>query len=169
MQLLLVRHGIAVESTEFAVAGQPDDLRPLTDEGAAKMSEAAKGLKWLVPELQVIASSTLVRAQQTADLIHLEYRESERTVLPALAPEGSAEEVINWLFKFKPGDCIALVGHEPSISVLACQLLAGTSRLFHRFKKGGACLIEFYREPRVGAGELVWAMVPRALRRIGGR
>src|SRR5436190_1246413 len=75
MQLLIVRHGIAEERETWAPRN--DDLRPLTEEGKKKMKEAAKGLHALVPKLEVLASSPLTRAVQTATILAKEYDKNE--------------------------------------------------------------------------------------------
>src|ERR1035437_9242251 len=62
----IIRHASAEERSAFAATGKSNDRRPLTDEGRRKMTEAAEGLRALVPHLDVIAASPLVRAQQTA-------------------------------------------------------------------------------------------------------
>ena len=66
MKLLLVRHAIAEEREEFERTGEPDDQRPLTSEGRKKMKRAAAGLGELVNKVDILATSPLARAQQTA-------------------------------------------------------------------------------------------------------
>ena len=51
MQLLVVRHGIAVDHDEWAKEHSDDTERPLTAEGKKKMKECAKGLRALVPRV----------------------------------------------------------------------------------------------------------------------
>ena len=56
MQILIIRHASAEERSAFAATGKSDDRRPLTDEGRRKMTEAAQGLRALVPHLDVIGA-----------------------------------------------------------------------------------------------------------------
>ncbi|MGH7674557.1 MAG: SixA phosphatase family protein, partial [Gemmatimonadales bacterium] len=73
MQLLIVRHAIAQDRDEHATSGQDDSLRSLTREGRVKMRQAAKGLHRLVKTLDVLATSPLARAAQTAEILGAEY------------------------------------------------------------------------------------------------
>ena len=64
--LYLVRHAIAFERGQ----DWPDDTkRPLTHKGAARMREVVDGLLALGVELDLVITSPLVRAKQTADLV----------------------------------------------------------------------------------------------------
>jgi len=66
MEVLLIRHAIA-EPRPDEGGNQPDDrLRELTSKGRKRMKRGVKGLAKTVPTINVLASSPLVRAQQTA-------------------------------------------------------------------------------------------------------
>src|SRR5437879_13751146 len=84
MELLIVRHAIAEEPETWVP--RDDDLRPLTDDGKKKMKEAAKGLQSLVPKLDVLASSPLTRAMQTAAILAKVYEKPEPLSVDSLAP-----------------------------------------------------------------------------------
>src|SRR4051812_3600232 len=73
MRLLLIRHGIAEDREAFAKKGEDDFLRPLTPAGKRKMKEGAKGLRKLFPKLDLIATSPLKRAVQTATIVYDAY------------------------------------------------------------------------------------------------
>src|SRR5439155_7346675 len=77
VKLLVIRHGLAGEASEFARTGMDDDQRPLTDEGKKKMRAGARGLHEIVQQIDWLVSSPLVRAQQTAEIIG---REFERAI-----------------------------------------------------------------------------------------
>ena len=65
-QLYLIRHGVAEERGE----AWPDDAkRPLTQDGMAKLRQAARALARLDVALDVIVTSPLVRTRQTAEII----------------------------------------------------------------------------------------------------
>src|SRR5690348_14219470 len=64
--LYLVRHGRAAERGDE----WPDDRkRPLTPQGIARFREVVRGLSALGVRIDVIFTSPLVRARQTADLL----------------------------------------------------------------------------------------------------
>ena len=50
-----------------------DDLRPLTADGKRDMREAARGLRNVVPRLDLLATSPLVRAIETAEILGATY------------------------------------------------------------------------------------------------
>ncbi len=163
MQLLLIRHAIAEEQEDFAKTGKDDRLRPLTDEGRKKMKQAARGLKGLVPEIDLLATSPLTRAAQTGAILDSVYGGLKEVEIDELAPETTSEDFLRWLRKQK-ADVVAAVGHEPSLSLILSWLLTGNERRLFAFRKGGACLLEFPDEPAAGTATLAWALTPAQLR-----
>lgn len=161
-QLYLVRHGIAAERGKE----WPDDSkRPLTHKGIARMREVTAGLQDLEVSFDLILTSPLVRARQTADLLHQGLGGStplEETAL--LAPGGKPADLIELLRSRKKADHVALVGHEPDLGQLAAFLIGARAPLV--FKKGGVCRIDFEKLPPVPPGHLVWFALPRMLRAL---
>ena len=159
--------GHAIElADDLQSSGSSKDGRPLSEEGASKMSKAAQGLYTLIDSLQVVAASPLVRAQQTAELIAEAYSNIELVTLPALSPMGRKEDVLTWLSRQEGEAILALVGHEPSISALASWLLCPQAQPFIEFKKGMACLLSFNTEIAPGRAELKWLLPSRVLRKL---
>ena len=161
-ELYLVRHGIAAERGKE----WPDDSkRPLTHKGIARMREVASGLKDLEVSFDLILTSPLVRARQTADLLHQGLGGSiplEETA--QLAPGGRPADLIELLRTKKKIDRVALVGHEPDLGQLAAFLIGARAPLV--FKKGGVCRIDFEKFPPVPPGHLVWFALPKMLRAL---
>lgn len=165
MQLLLLRHALAEEREEFALTGADDELRPLTRKGRKQMRLGARGLHVLVPRLDVIASSPLLRAQQTAEIVAREYG-SKVVELPQLGPGQQPASVLHWLQSQGDAEVVALVGHEPDLGLLAAWLLTGSKRGFLPLKKGGACLIEMNGGLKQGNGVLQWSLPPKQMRAL---
>jgi phosphohistidine phosphatase len=163
MKLLLIRHAIAEESEDFAKTGKDDRLRPLTDEGRKKMRQAARGLKEIVPEIDLLATSPLTRAAQTGAIVDSVYGGLSEVEIEELSPEATPNDFLRWLRKQK-ADILAAVGHEPSLSLILSWLLTGTERRIFAFRKGGACLLEFPDEVGAGTATLLWALTPAQLR-----
>jgi phosphohistidine phosphatase len=161
-ELYLIRHGVAEARGE----AWPDDAkRPLTEQGMAKVRKGARGLVRLGVSLDVILTSPLVRARQTADIVAGAFDARPHIVnSEALAPEGSFQAVLADLEKQSRRTSIALVGHEPGIGELAARL-AGSRHPFE-FKKGGMCRIDVEALPPAGPGTLLWFLTPRILRRL---
>ncbi|MBA3760166.1 MAG: histidine phosphatase family protein [Gemmatimonadota bacterium] len=165
MKLLIIRHGPAGDSAAWEAKGRDDRVRPLTAEGKKQMRKAAAGLAVLAPDLPVLATSSLTRAFQTAEIVAAEY-ECEIVPLEALEPDHGPEDAVGWLRK-QQFDTMGLVGHEPHLSTLVGYLITGKPASFLDLKKGGACLLEMTEPLEPGGGALEWLLTPRALRRLG--
>ena len=163
MKLLLVRHAAAVPS---GTPGVPDDERPLTPEGASKFRVAAKGLARITRRPDVLLTSPLPRARATAEIAARAFKRIEPTVEPALA-HGSVDDVMTALSKRPAGATIALVGHEPTLSMILARLLGAADGERLAFKKGGAALVDLPDGPSAG-GQLVWFLKPKVLRALAG-
>jgi phosphohistidine phosphatase len=168
LTLVLIRHAIAEDRAEFARTGHGDDQRPLTDEGRRRMRLAAAGLRAVLPELDLLASSPLVRAWETAEIVSDAYGGLPVDRLDAAA-SGDGDELLRVLRATEPGTTIAVVGHEPTHGDWTGWLLTGRAAGFVRYKKGEACALEFSGDVRPGAAELLWKLRPRHLCGIEGR
>jgi phosphohistidine phosphatase len=161
-ELYLIRHGIAEERGD----AWPDDAkRPLTEQGMSRMRKSVRGLARLGISIEVILTSPLVRARQTADIVAagLDPRPVILTV-DALTPAGTFAALAADLEKHARKNRIALVGHEPNVGEIAARLL-GTRHPIE-FKKGAVCRIDVDQLPPHGPGDLRWFLPPRALRSI---
>lgn len=165
MRLLVIRHGPAGDPAEWEAEGRDDRLRPLTPDGKKEMRRVAKGLAELVSEIEILASSPLVRAMQTAEIVGDEYR-CKPVTLEALAPGNDPDQVVQWLRQRHSAGTVAVVGHEPDLSTLVCYLLAGGRSSFLTLKKSGVCLLELTDTLGPGSATLEWLLIPRVLRRL---
>ena len=159
-ELYLIRHAIAEQRGD----AWPDDAkRPLTEDGVARMRKAVRGLARLGVSIDVILTSPLLRARQTADIVAagLDPRPSIFLV-DALTPAGTFTALVTDLEKHARRARIGIVGHEPHIGEIAARLL-GTRHPIE-FKKGAVCRIDVEQLPPQGPGDLRWFLPPRALR-----
>jgi phosphohistidine phosphatase len=161
-ELYLIRHGLAEERGN---AWPDDGKRPLTEEGMTSMRKEARGLARLGVVLDVVLSSPLVRARQTAEIVAggLEPRPPIVNV-ESLTPDGSYAAVVADLEKHARKRRIALVGHEPAIGELAARLIG--SRHSFEFKKGAVCRIDVEALPPSGPGNLRWLLPPKVLKAV---
>jgi phosphohistidine phosphatase len=171
MNLLVIRHARAENAEEFAKTGASDELRPLTGDGRERMRQAAAGLHRLVDALDVLASSPLVRARETADIVAAEFEGPAITELDELRPEAPPEEFVEWLQTAGSEETIAIVGHQPQLSGLVGWLLAGRRDEVAQIKKGSALMLELNTRGRRRIGErsgvLLWSLTPKQLRMLG--
>jgi phosphohistidine phosphatase len=163
MQLLVIRHAIAEDRERWAHGGSPDAERPLTDDGRRRMRRAAEGLRKVVEKLDFLATSPLVRAVETAEIIAKEYGTDIETVAQ-LAPEHAPDDLLPWLRQQPEEAVVAVVGHDPHLGFLVGWLLTGRHESFVELKKGSACLLSFDDPPAPGNATLRWALAPAHLR-----
>lgn len=118
-----------------AAPGDPDELRPLTPEGADDARRLGERLAGLPSPPTVVLTSPLLRARQTAEAIA---RASgvELRIEPLLAPGASAERFREAVAAWAPP--VATVGHQPDCSEIALVLTGSDPG----FPPGGMTAIE---------------------------
>jgi len=164
MQLFLLRHGLAVER---GTRGFEDDAtRPLTPKGRRQLRKIAAAMKKLEPDFDLILSSPLVRAKQTAEIVAAGLKLKKRLKFSnALAPGGAAPILMRQLGREKPvPGKILLVGHEPDLSRLISLLVTGGPLLQLDFKKGGLCKLEAAKLSAGKCATLAWLLTPKQMR-----
>jgi phosphohistidine phosphatase len=166
VKLLVVRHAPAGNREEWAAEGRDDRERPITPGGKKQMRRAVSGLATLVPDLDVLATSPLRRALQSAALVADQYGIEPETV-EALEPDRDPQELLEWLSERPADQSIAIVGHEPHLSLSVGFLTTGERSSFVALKKAGVASLEL-QEPKAGGAVLEWILPPRALRRLAG-
>jgi len=162
MKLYLVRHGIAQDRLGGAV--QSDFQRPLTEEGKKETHMVALALKKLNVQPDLIVTSPLTRAEETAKILQeVLSSKHELAIAEALAPGGTTGAIFKFLEKFDQIQEIFLVGHEPDIGRLAGQLLWCGSDFDMPFKKAGVCRIDLADLPPTSPGTLKWFLTPKIM------
>jgi phosphohistidine phosphatase len=168
MELLVIRHAIAEDREVFAGTGKDDAARPLTAKGRRRFEESTRGLRTIVETIDVLATSTLARAIETAEILAAEYQLGRATQLGELTPEADPASLPPWLRRHRTRAMVAIVGHEPHLSRLVEYLLTRSpGRGFVSLKKGGACLLAFDKAIEPGRAELRWLLTAAQLRRMG--
>lgn len=162
--LYLVRHAIAAER---GPDWSDDAKRPLTHKGIARMRQIVDGLRELDAGIDVVLTSPLVRARQTADLLVQGLKPAPGLVVTAaLEPGGSPAGLLSALGPYANAKGVALVGHEPDLGLFGAHLIGAAVPL--TFKKGGVCRIDVAGTLTAGAGQLIWLATPAMLRALGG-
>jgi len=166
MDVYLIRHAIAADRDPHR--WPTDRERPLTDEGVARMRRAAKGLRQMVPDVDAVYSSPLVRSWQTAEILREEAGWPAPSDMIELEPDGTAEDVVRALSQHAHVRSIALVGHEPLLSDLASFLLTGqgSRQVRIEMKKGAVACLGVGGQPGQGSAWLRWLLPPKALRSL---
>jgi len=164
MKLFILRHGIAVDHGTPGYAS--DSERPLTPGGRRKTRVIARRLARLGVKPDVILTSPLVRARQTAEIVATELRLKKRLQLcEPLASGGDPRQIVAHMNRCHPeADSVMLVGHEPDLSAFASWLLTGsTSGAPMELKKGGVCVLEANRLKAGRCATLLWLAPPKLM------
>lgn len=152
MILYFLRHGDA---------GQPrdsgDDARELT--GAAKQQLRAAVRIWERLNLRpdVVVTSPLPRARQTAELFCQGMGLTSPIEVDALRPGARWGDFARALAAHHDAQRVMFVGHEPDLSNAVSQLSGAHSV---RLRKAGVACLEFPGIPEPGAGEIAWLIDP---------
>jgi len=167
VDLYVIRHAIAFERD---ASRWPDDRdRPLTAGGIGKFRRAARGLGKLVPAVDILLSSPLVRAWRTAELLADEAGWPRPVVFEALEPDREPSDVAKALAEYRDRESVAVVGHEPQLGELIGYLVvpeAGEHAPFALRKGGAACVLLGDDPP--GHAALKWLITPKIERRLEG-
>jgi phosphohistidine phosphatase len=162
VDVYLVRHAVAERrsSTRW-----PDDtIRPLTANGAKRFARAARGLRRIVPTVDVVLASPYARAWQTAQILHDEIEWPAPEPCAALGAPPPADAALETLRAQKTSGAVAMVGHDPHLTALAALLLAGPGATVQlELEKGGAICLACPGKPAPGKALLCWSIGPKIL------
>lgn len=154
MDVFLLRHGKA----ERPSARIPSDYhRPLTVPGRREMEKVGRAIRKMGIRPDLLASSPLVRAAQTAEIVsgYLGAAVDEWEVLKPEAPPAGAIKAL----EDAGADSVMLVGHEPHMSTLISQMISdGTASV--SLKKGGLACVRTYMP---GSANLRYVLTPKQL------
>jgi phosphohistidine phosphatase len=147
MRLYFLRHGGA----DWPQWKGKDDDRPLNDLGVAETRRVAKGLRRMQVSPDVVISSPLPRAGQTARIVAAELG-AKLVEEPALAPGCTAKKLFA-LLELHPLEEIMVVGHEPDFSKIVGELTGARVKI----AKAGVALVDLDSET------LVWLFPPKVM------
>ena len=153
MKLYFFRHGAA----DWPDWHGPDSERPLTKDGKKEVRRVAEALVERGVETDVILSSPLPRAHQTAEIAAAALG-ATLTVEPALAP-GFNVDALRALLRAHEGRNVMFVGHEPDFSRMVEALTGGTVSM----AKAGVARVDL-ESAAEARGELRWLVTPKILR-----
>jgi phosphohistidine phosphatase len=153
MQLYFLRHGDA----DWPGWTKPDDVRPLTDFGKKEVRQVAKFLDRLKVKPDLIVSSPLPRALQTAEVAAEELKTKLRQ--DEVLEPGFGISELSTLLKRHRSKALMLVGHEPDFSSVISALTGG----FLKMSKAGVALVDI--DPETEKGRLLWLFPPKFARK----
>ena len=149
MQLYFLRHGEA----DWPDWTKPDDERPLTDFGKKEVRQVAKFLERLKVKPDLIVTSPLPRASQTAEIaadnLKVKLRKDE------LIEPGFGMSELRTVLKRHRSKVLMLVGHEPDFTTVISELTGASLKL----SKAGVALLDI--DPESEEGKLLWLFPPK--------
>lgn len=141
-----------------------DEKRGLDKDGIEQCGYIGRALAALGVQVEVILSSPLKRATQTASLVGNEMgHEGKLALEAALRPEGTYADFQKMLVKYSRQDSILLVGHNPNLREFLGRMISergGEANV--DLKKGAVTKVETARH----SASLSWCITPRILRTI---
>ncbi len=117
MDLLLWRHADAFE----ARAGEDDLQRALTPKGLAQAQRMARWLDTVLPAGARILASPALRTQQTASALGRSF-----DTVPGIVAGAGPQAVLQAAGWPSASGTVLVVGHQPTMGLVASMLLAGT-------------------------------------------
>ena len=158
MELFVLRHAIAADRGEHA----EDAARPLTRGGEAKLRKIVQSFGALEVAVEVIVTSPLVRARQTADIV------GEHLRTPVIADDrlcagATPSDFVAALHAHASQRDVMVIGHEPDLSGLIATLVTGEATAEFRLKKAGLARITVQSLRAGRCGQLQWLLWPKQM------
>jgi phosphohistidine phosphatase len=160
MNLYLMRH---------ANAGLPrlnpklDAKRSLIKEGKDQCMLMARLLSALKVQVDVIVSSPLKRAMQTAQFVGTELGyDGKVEISPSLGLDADYADFQQMLAQYADREGVLAVGHNPNLFQFLGRLITGNGGASIRLRKGSVARIDFDSHPP----RLHWLIDPRSARLI---
>ncbi|MCC6549684.1 MAG: histidine phosphatase family protein [Ignavibacteriaceae bacterium] len=156
MNVYLIRHGEA-ESGGFSVT---DFDRRLTPHGKKLVKKAAEYWKKIIPVPELIVSSPLLRAKETAEIVHSVFAVKAPISFDRLLAGNTDTDSVCEMINIFGVNSIMLFGHEPDMSHHLSMMTSG-GHLNAEFKKAMIARISFASRAVRGKGVLEYLIPAR--------
>jgi len=155
VDVYILRHGKA----EDAGPGFADAERRLTKKGREEIFKAGRWMAAQELRFDLIASSPLVRARESATIIAGCLGQTDHLVTwELLAPGGNPGTVCHQIGKYPDTPAILLVGHEPLLTALISLIITGNENAAIAMSKGALAKIRDFSDRTGPSGELHWLL-----------
>jgi len=131
------------------------------------MEEIAAGMQKIVPKMDLILSSPLVRAWQTAEIVAKAYGMKNSFKLretAALAPDSKFDSLLAELEERADEKHVLLVGHHPHLGDLIAYFIARGFARNIPLKKGGLACLEIDPKAPRSSCTFHWLLTPKHLK-----
>jgi phosphohistidine phosphatase len=160
MFLYLMRHANAGLRRDNPLL---DNKRGLVKEGKDQCMLMARVLSGLKVQIDVIVSSPLKRAMQTAQFVGTELGyDAKVEISAALGPGAEYSAFQGLLAKYAGREGILIVGHNPNLFQFLGRIITGNGGAAIRLRKGSIARVDMDHHPP----RLQWLLDPRSCRLI---
>ena len=161
MIIYFLRHASA---GEHLANPKKDEKRALDKEGIEQCGYVGRALAALEAQVDVMASSPLKRATQTASLVGNEMGyEGKLQIETGLRPEATFSDFRKLVEKYARQEAIMVVGHNPNLSQFLGAIISDAGcEASVELKKGAVAKVEMRRS----TGTLQWCLTPKLVRAL---
>ena len=145
-----------------------DEERRLTKKGQGDILAVALWMALEEYKFDVIASSPLIRAQETAAIVAETLGGSKEVATwESLIPGGDPDTVCYEISQFPEDNRVLIVGHEPLLSTLISRIITGEDGAGIVMTKGGLAKIRNFSFETRPSGELHWLITAKQMAATG--
>jgi phosphohistidine phosphatase len=155
MNLYLIRHSIA----ENITIDKKDFDRELTEEGKFVIKKTSEAWKNYIGNVDVVLTSPLKRAIQTAEIISTNLQEKQNLIKDNNLGTGSRTADLIDLLNSLEYKNVVVVGHQPDLSQ-HINNFCGTGSFNLAFPPASLAKIEFDNSIKYGRGRLIYFIPP---------
>ncbi len=155
MNLYLIRHSIA----ENISVDKKDFDRELTEEGKLIINKASQAWKNFINNIDIVLSSPLTRAVQTAEIIAENIQSKPKVIKDNNLGIGSRTSDLLDLLNGMDFKNVAVVGHQPDLSH-HINNFCGTGNFNLAFPPAALAKIEFENSIKYAKGKLIYFIPP---------
>ena len=161
MIIYFLRHASA---GEHLANPKKDEKRALDKEGIEQCGYVGRALAALEAQVDVMVSSPLKRATQTASLVGNEMGyEGKLQIETGLRPEATFSDFRKLVEKYARQEAIMVVGHNPNLSQFLGAIISDSGcEASVELKKGAVAKVEMRRS----SGTLQWCLTPKQVRAL---
>jgi phosphohistidine phosphatase len=160
MNLYVLRHASAGTRRANPVL---DKKRPLDKEGKQQCLQVGRLLSAQRVQFDLVVSSPLKRALQSASLVSTETGyEGGIRLSEALSPAATVAQFRQMLLELEGLETVLVVGHNPNLELFLSSLVSPDGKASLRLRKGSIARVELTRRQ----GTLAWLLDPRTLRAL---
>ncbi len=158
-EIFILRHG---QAEDLSLTTNDFD-RKLTEEGKEKVKRLSLFFNKLKEELDLVLSSPLLRAKETAEIfIENIIPKPDLKIVDFLSSGASCKDIVKGLLSYSSSNKLVLIGHSPDLELFLGKLI-GAERI--KLKKGAIAKIILNNAIEL-SGELEWLITPKIIRKF---